>query len=246
MTPEEKKLYMEFNKIRKLGWIESMRNGTGGIGYTFETLLGKEEDYLQAPDYLGIEIKTMRQYGKKKIHLFCLAPDGDCIFPIDKIVEVLGYPDKEYKNYKVLSVNLTTLNYSSIGNNRAKIFVNWKDSKVEIIACNMYCKSLGVNVSWSFELIKKAIYNKLQNLAIVKAYYKNENEKDYYYYNHISFYRLKDFNTFVKLIEKGYIEISFNVRIYKDIENLGKMNDRGTNFTIMEENIELLYDKVDF
>ena len=37
-------LYRVFVKIKKLGYVKSMRDGVTGIGYTFETLINKRED----------------------------------------------------------------------------------------------------------------------------------------------------------------------------------------------------------
>ncbi len=59
-----------------MGWIESKRKGTTGIGYTFETLLGKEEESFPIPDYGSIEIKTRYRNAKFPITLFNATPDG--------------------------------------------------------------------------------------------------------------------------------------------------------------------------
>ena len=37
---DEIKLFLKFNKIRKKGYIKSLRKGTTGAGYTFESLIG--------------------------------------------------------------------------------------------------------------------------------------------------------------------------------------------------------------
>ena len=63
-----------------MGWIESMRRGTTGIGYTFESLLGKPEESFPIPDYGTIEIKTRYRNGKRDITLFNATPDGDFLF----------------------------------------------------------------------------------------------------------------------------------------------------------------------
>ena len=63
-------LHKKFLTIKKQGWIKSMREGATGVGYTFETLLGKQEDYFPIPDYEGIEIKTMRYFSKMEIFYF--------------------------------------------------------------------------------------------------------------------------------------------------------------------------------
>lgn len=239
-------LFYKFCRIRKMGWIESLRNDCSGIGYTFETLIGKKPDHLQRPDYYGIEIKTLKYFGKGKIHLFCSTPDGDSSFSVEKIVKVLGYPDKQFKMFKILCVELNAINYSNIGGKLLKVQVNWESRKIELLAYDIYFNKIDINISWSFDLLKKAIYSKLKKLAIIKANCKDENNKKYFYYRHISFYKFKNLKIFLQLIEKGYIGISFNIGIRKKEENLGKLNDRGTNFFIEEKNIELLFDKIDF
>ena len=64
-------LRSKFEMIKNAGWIMSMRDGTTGIGYTFECLLGKEEESFPIPDYGTIEIKPSRSNinrGKAKMN----------------------------------------------------------------------------------------------------------------------------------------------------------------------------------
>ena len=70
-------LLVEFLKIKNKGWIKSLRKGPTGIGYTFETLLGKPEETFPIADYRGIEIKVKRKYSKGTITLFNAAPDNE-------------------------------------------------------------------------------------------------------------------------------------------------------------------------
>jgi len=60
----------KFMEISHLGWICSLRCGPTGVGYTFETLLGKNEESSSFPDYNGIEIKTHRMRSHSYIGLF--------------------------------------------------------------------------------------------------------------------------------------------------------------------------------
>ena len=69
-------LKSKFFSIRNMGWIKSMRNGPTGVGYTFESLLGKCEDSLACPDFYGIEVKTHRKNSKSNINLFNCNPIG--------------------------------------------------------------------------------------------------------------------------------------------------------------------------
>ena len=43
-----------------MGFIQTMRPGDTGIGYTFESLLGIPANSATTPDFKGIEIKTKR------------------------------------------------------------------------------------------------------------------------------------------------------------------------------------------
>ena len=57
-------LYKNFMRIKKMGWIRTMRNGSTGVGYTFESLLNKNEVSFNVPDFGDIEIKTKRYFTK--------------------------------------------------------------------------------------------------------------------------------------------------------------------------------------
>lgn len=238
------KLYNSFNEIEKKGWIKSKRSGTTGIGYTFESLLNKKEDYFQMPDYDGIEIKTVNYNSKQKIHLFNMTPDGDFLFPIKRIISKIGYPDRDYPQYKVFNVSVKSKPETILGYKKLKLYVNYKKKKIDLLVNTIEGKKIKIDISWSFESLKKALYLKLQKLAIIDAYSNKEKNDTYYYYNSISFYILRNFNTFIYLIEKGIIEVTFKIGVHKDGEQLGKIHDRGTDFSIMKKDIELLFKKI--
>ena len=65
--------------VIKGGWFESMRSGSTGIGFTFETLMGIEENNDPNADFRGIEIKCKRKKMKGneasgKLNLFQQGP----------------------------------------------------------------------------------------------------------------------------------------------------------------------------
>ncbi len=47
--------------INNEGWIESLRTGDTGVGYTLETKLGIKANSQKKPDFKGIEIKSFRK-----------------------------------------------------------------------------------------------------------------------------------------------------------------------------------------
>jgi hypothetical protein len=66
-----------FDRISAMGWVDSLRPGDTGIGYTFETLAGIDENNDKRADFKGIEIKCkLRRTGSAsgKINLFQQGP----------------------------------------------------------------------------------------------------------------------------------------------------------------------------
>ena len=71
----------------------------------------------------------------------------------------------------------------------------------------------------------------------------NKNEK-YFWYTNIEFYKLKDFKTFIKLIDDGIIKISINIGVYKDEKRFGKIFNHGMTFDIRRSDIRKLYSRI--
>lgn len=240
-----KELNEVFYKIKEKKYIKTKKEGFGGIGNTFETLLGKEEENFFLPDYNGIEIKTMREKSKSKLHLFNATPDGDYLFPIKRTLNILGYPDKINKNYKVLNIDVNALYYSKIGLfKKVKLYVNKKEKKIELIAKNNKNDILDVNVSWSYNLLEERLNKKLKYLALVKAKTRVINNEEYFYYDKINFFKIKDFDTFIKLINKGIIIITFKIGVFRSGKRKGEIHDRGTGFSIDVKDLKLLYEEI--
>ena len=241
-----KLLYKKYITIKNYGWVKSMRKGTTGIGYTFEELLSKPEENFPIPDFNGIEIKTGRKCTRRDIHLFSSAPDGDYLFPVERILKYVGYPDKEFRNAKIFNMNFNAKKFKKIGIfKEGKIFVNWKEQKIDFIARKIENKKyFNIDTSWSFKMLEEKLNLKLQYLARIIADVKVIDGIEYFNYQEISFYKLKDFNTFINLIESGYIEINFNIGVFKSGPRIGKIHDRGVGFSINERNIDMLFDKI--
>ncbi len=60
----------KFQELRNKGFVKSLRKGPTGVGLTFETLMGVEENNLALPDIDGVEIKAHRDNSKSMITLF--------------------------------------------------------------------------------------------------------------------------------------------------------------------------------
>ena len=245
MKTEFMELYEKFKKIKEKGWIKERRRGYTGIGYTFESMIGKDEDDFPFPDYHGIEIKTMNSHAKWNLHLFTLIPDGDYLFPIKRILDQLGCPSKDDKSKKTFYKCIDGQNFSDIlFGRKAKLFVNRNDKKIELLVVNHHGEKIDIGVSWSFEWLEERINLKLRYLSLVRASSRMINGEGYFYYYKINFYQYKGFETFLSLAEHGIISVTFNIGYYKSGRRVGQIHDGGTFFSIDVNNILLLFDEV--
>ena len=245
MNNDRKKLEELFLSIKNMGFIKSKRRGDTGIGYTFEELIKKPEENFPIPDFNSIEIKTFRTKSNKAIHLFSSTPDGDFLFPIKRVVDILGYPDKTMKEAKVFNVDFRGNKTRWIGYyKKGMIKVNREYNKIDLIAYDNKGNNLNVDTSWSFDMLKNKLYLKLTNLAVISADSKYIKGEEYFNYNSLKFYKLKNFDTFLDLIEKGIISICFNVGVYRSGRRIGQPHDRGVNFSIYQSDLLLLFDEV--
>jgi hypothetical protein len=90
-------LLTRFDKISEMGWIKSLREGDTGIGYTFESLAGIQENNDRKADFRGIEIKCKQikesGAGGGKINLFQQAPCWETNLSALERIRLIGQPD---------------------------------------------------------------------------------------------------------------------------------------------------------
>jgi len=128
---------------------------------------------------------------------------------------------------------------------KVKLIINHEEKKVELKAINNNLEDLNIHTSWSFSLLEQKLNTKLRYLALVKAYSKTINSEEYFYYNKIKFFKLSSFDDFVYLLENGYITITFKIGVFKSGNRFGQIHDRGTDFSISEDDITKLYDFIE-
>ena len=245
MLENLKELNEKFNQIKNSGWIKSTINGNSSIGRTFETLLGNNENSLEIPDYNGIEIKT--KMSKKNIFttLFNCKPEGLYYKETERIKDIYGYYDKDLPKYKVLNNSIFCNKETLIGNKfKFKLVVNKKKQKIYLYVYDLNDNLLEKDVYWDFDTLKEKLYRKLNYLAYVHAIKKYSKDGIYFKYTKINFYKLKNFEEFIKLIEQGKIRITFKISVYKKGKKKGKTYDHGTGFDINEDDLLSLYEEI--
>jgi len=234
----------KFKQIKERGYVKTVMNGSGGVGRTFEQLLGKEVENLEQPDYNGIEIKARRGYTNFPITLFNATPDSN-ENEIKNLVNKYGYPDYQFRMCNVLSASFNSCEKTRVGAKyQFKLHVDNENKRIYLYVYDRYNNLIDNTIYWSFELLEKKLKNKLSLLAIVVANRKFVNEVEYFHYVKIYFYQLKNFKFFIDLIKRGKIIINMKISVYRRGDRIGNIKDHGTSFRIDYNDVDELFIKI--
>lgn len=245
MIEEINLLKNKFYTIKNLGWVKSLRKGSTGIGYTFESLLGKKEDTLTLPDFNGIEIKSHRKNSKSYITLFNYNPIGESSYELKRIFKKFGYHSTKYQNSKVLHANIYCKYVSYVGiDYKFSLHVDDNKRRVYLLVFDRFGNFLEKKSYWVFDILKDKLYAKMQYLAYVEASSKYINGYEFFKYEKIKFYKLRNFESFIELLKIAKIKVSFLVSGSID-GNDDLINSHGTSFSIKSDNLDLLYEPID-
>lgn len=238
------KLKKEINKIKNLGWLECDKNNMGEPGLKLEKLLNRNPGNFEIPDYDNIEIKTKSSAVRKNITLFNTTPDS-YLFEIKRLYGLYAYPDRNNLKHKILNKTIFCNKKTYIYNNTYFHLEVFREKKIiSLIVTDKNDKILDNITSWSFDLLQEKLERKLKYLCYIKIdkyYFRN---KMYIKYQNDNYYILKSFDSFIKLIDSGKINITFRIGIFDNGKRKGQIHDHGTSFCINEENLELLFNKV--
>lgn len=239
-------LVKNFKKISRKGWFLKKARDNGEAGNKFEFLLGKSTDNLQVPDFYGIEIKTKKiNSSDNYITLFNAVPYGRDFFEIDRLKNEYGYPDSDLRDCNVLNGDIFCKNKNRIG---AKFYfqsqIDNKNQKINLLIFNRFGKLIDNYTFWPFETIKEKLYFKVQYLALINVRTKRVNGKQYYKYEDIEIFKIKNFESFIKAIQNDFIRIQLKIGVFKSGKRFGQTHDRGTGFQINQKHINYIYDKI--
>lgn len=237
-------LQKEFNKIKNIGWIKSYRKGYTGIGYTFEKLLGKKEDALCLPDYNGIEIKTHRSKSNSYVTLFNYNPIGESSYELKRLFNKYSYVHTKNMQIRSLNADIFCDYVKNVGiNYKFSLKVDEIEEKIYLLVFDRMGMLVEKKSYWTFQTLKEKLYNKLQYLAFIEADSKFINGIEYFHYNDITFYSLRDFDSFINSVKHAKIKVSFLISgIVGDDENI---NSHGASFSIKSDNLNLLFEQIE-
>lgn len=227
--------------IKDKGWIPCDYKNYGSVGLMLEKLLHKNPDNFELPDYNGIELKTKKSFFNTKITLFSAAPDS-FLFETRRLHKLYSYPDYKNPKNKVLNKTLKQSELTYIYNNiYFSLKVNRKQQKVDLIICDNNMNIIDKYTSWSFSMLKEKIERKLNWLCYINVDSFYSNSQLYIKFNKDRYFKLKSFERFLFLLEKGLISVTFRIGIYQKGKRKGQIHDHGTSFSIEEKDLNLLF-----
>lgn len=216
-------------QIEQKGYVESLRSGSTGIGYTFEKLLCVKENNLPIPDIGGrVEIKTIRKDSQSLITLFTFNK-GIWKISQKELIKRYGYIDEKGRHAlkntlfykKEISQNLSI----NIDENNNLIKLSDKNTK-ELLA------------EWDIYVIIGKFMTKLGRLLIIFADRKIEDRKEYFHYNEGYLLSNPSSRKFIEAFKNSLIGIDLRMHL----KEKGVVRNRGTGFRIKEKDLLNLYE----
>lgn len=172
--------------------------------------------------------------------------DGPDFFELNRFVNRFGICDREYTNTKVLSISLSNKEYSMWGRYlKMKLVVDYNRKKIFILVTNVNGKIIEKKSYWNFDSIKEIVERKLNYLCFVQADIIYSKLVKYVHYDTMSFYKFKNFNTFLRLLNEGTITICIKCGVYKNGNKKGQRFDHGTAFLLQKDKLSELFEIMD-
>jgi len=243
MNKNFEELLKQFKIIARKRWIKGISNGHGNIGLTFENELGKKVDTNYTPDYNNIELKCTTRFSRFPISLFSVAFDGPTDNEIRRLNEAYGSYDNDFTDKKTL-IRKIRIGELSLLNHNYYLSLSIENDKLYLCVYDLNKNLIEKEAFVYLNTIKQHLLTKLNNLAIIKASKIKNNNSEYFRYYEISFYTLKNYDTFINLLKEGIIEISLISRISKSGETAGKYHNKNLVFQLKKDFIDILFNKI--
>ena len=218
-------------EICSQGFIETMRKGNTGVGYTFEELWGLEENNDSGADLDGeIEFKATRKNKKCKVTAFTQRPVWK--MKLRDVIRAYGTEDREHEN------RINWMPSLSPKPNPAglKLEIDNEDQVWIVDAVGSKIARLHLHT------LKDRFEMKLSNALLVYAESKKISKIEHFHYNEAYLCLNIDTQTIKNLILEGKLVVEPRVYLNTDTD---KLRDRGMAFRLGGKYLRELYSSVE-
>ena len=215
-------LLVRFDHISELGYLDSLRLGDTGIGYTFETQLGIKENNDRRADFRGIEVKCkqVKETGGHggKINLFQQAPRWEEKLSGLERLRLIGQPD-EHGHYACHSQVTTTVN--NIG---LSLDPSATPEHIDLL------KGVSRFGYWPFGVLEGRLREKHSRAVFVKADVRNTAGRQRFHYKELIYCERPSIQRFNDLVQSKRIVFEFLMS-----EKEGKVRNHGYPWRLTSE-----------
>lgn len=196
-------LLQRYDGINSRGWIDSMRTGDTGIGYTFESLVGVKENNDQGADFHGIELKCKlkrdRRSATGKVNLFQLAPRWSASQRGIERLRMLGQPnaDGRYTCYSQVS---TTANNLGL----------WLQAQLPPEGIRLHKDVMQIG-TWARDRLAERLAEKHSRAAFVAAESRRQAATTQYKYVELVYCEQPDIQKFIDMVDLRRIVFEFTM-----------------------------------
>ncbi len=215
----------KFQELKARGFIPSSRKGATGIGYTFETLLGIDENNLALPDIDDIEIKAHRDNSNSMITLFTFNRKAWKLDPLEAIRKYGSYDS----NGRLGMYYTMSLTQNSVG-----LFLRVTDT--EIMVQHL---SGEVIVSWQLSTLSERFMQKIPALLFISAHTEERSGKEYFHFYRAQLMRETSSDLLADLFRTGNLLVDLRLHDKKTMAR-----NHGTAFRVYEEKLPLLFKSI--
>lgn len=215
-------LLARFDHIHEQGYIDSLRLGDTGIGYTFETQLGIKENNDRRADFRGIEVKCkqVKETGGHggKINLFQQAPRWEEKLSGLERLRLIGQPD-EHGLFSCHS-QVTT----SVNNLGLLLDPSATPEQIDLLKGN---SRFGY---WPFGVLEGRLREKHSRAVFVKADVRNTAGQQRFHYKELIYCERPSIQRFNDLVQSKRIVFEFLMS-----EKKGKVRNHGYPWRLTSE-----------
>jgi len=215
----------KFHKIKKMGFVQSKRNGLTGIGYTLETLLGINENNDFSPDIIGAELKAHRHGSNNLITLFTFNKKAWKIPPLEA-VKKYGSFDRNGRQGLYYTMSLKP--------NSAGLFLDVQNDSISVRHI-----SGTLIVEWLLESLADRFIYKMPSLVFVTAFTEMRDGVEYFHFQRAQL--MKDTNPELLCNQFKSENILVDLRLH---DKGTRARNHGTGFRTYEDRLHNLYRSV--
>ncbi len=221
--------------------VKSISKNNNEFGLMVEKMLRINSNELPVADYNGIELKCHKKNSIYSLKLFSCNFESDNLFELEYIFNKLS---TRYSTRRTFNHSFFANKYSYINSNvLSRLEVDYENEKINLCFFDNEKNVINNSCFWPFHLIKRRINIKLNHLCIISYITLYRSSEKYYQIKNIDFYSIKNFDTFIQLINDGIIFISTSIStVEKKNGEIGIYN-HGIGFCIDYKNIQKLFDQ---